>query len=69
MIEDLQAAAVAGVGGGGGQHVGPPPQSLVLEHMELPVDCHSEGCLLSDEDKGRLARLEVRLLIYVSKET
>ena len=53
LIADLQAAA--------GQEMRPPPQALVLHHMELPLDCDSEGCLLSDEDKGRLARLEVLL--------
>lgn len=48
MVADLQAAV--------GQHMCPNP---VLHHMELPLDCDGEGCLLSDQDKGRLARIEV----------
>ena len=38
-----------------------PEVGVHIEHMELPVPDDKDACLLSDVDKGRVARLEVCL--------
>jgi len=38
-----------------------PKVGVHIEHMELPVPDDKDACLLSDVDKGRVARLEVCL--------
>ena len=41
-----------------------PKVGVHIEHMELPVPDDKDACLLSDVDKGRVARLEVCLCMW-----